>query len=171
MPELEKPLCDESQFDAFYAANVKALRNYIYFKFGDADESDDVVQESFIRLWKNCAKVTLDTAKGFLFKVATNLGTSLKRSEKVHLKYTERSVKVDSDHESPEFLILEKEFMEKLTTAISSLPDKQREVFLMNRVEKKTYREIAEISGVSVKAIEKTMHKALLKLRDKIGNV
>ncbi len=171
MEEIEKPLCDEQQFDAFYASQAKALRNFIYYKFGDAEQSDDVVQESFIRLWKNCAKVTLETAKGFLYKVAINLSTSIKRSEKVHLKYTEQVVKNESDKESPEFLILEKEFMEKLTDVISGLPDKQREVFLMNRVEKKTYKEIAELSGVSVKAVEKTMHKALLKLRDKIGDI
>lgn len=171
MAESEKPLCDEHQFDSFYTSHAKALRNFIYYKFGDAEQSDDVVQESFIRLWKNCAKVTMDTAKGFLYKVAINLSTSIKRSEKVHLKYTERAVKIESDKESPEFLILEKEFMEKLSNAIASLPEKQREVFLMNRVEKKTYKEIAELSGVSVKAVEKTMHKALLKLRDKIGNV
>ena len=36
---------------------------------------------------------------------------------------------------------------------------------------KKTYKEIAELSGVSVKAIEKLMHKALLKLRTEIENI
>ncbi len=171
MAELEKPLCDERQFDSFYSTNAKALRNFIYYKFGDAEQSDDVVQEAFVRLWKNCAKVTMDTAKGFLYKIAINLSTSLKRSEKVRLKYAERAIKVDSNIESPEYLILEKEFMEKLSDAIAQLPDKQREVFLLNRVEKKTYKEIAEMSGVSVKAVEKSMHKALVKLREKIGNV
>lgn len=171
MSDMDKPLCEEQQFDSFYESNAGALRNYLYYKFGDEAQADDVVQESFIRLWKNCAKVTLETARGFLFKVATNLSTSLKRSEKVHLKYAERAVKSDKDQETPEYLILEKEFMDKLTTAIAQLPDKQREVFLMSRVEKKTYKEIAEISGVSVKAVEKSMHKALLKLRDQIGNI
>lgn len=167
----EKPLCDENKFDAFYTEHVRALRNFIYYKFGDADQSDDVVQESFIRLWNNCAKVTMDTAKGFLYRIAINLSTSIKRSEKVQLKYEERAVKDEWNAESPEFIILEKEFMEKLNDAIASLPDKQREVFLMNRIEKKTYKEIAEISGVSVKAIEKSMHKALVKLREKIGDI
>ncbi|MEM7297757.1 MAG: sigma-70 family RNA polymerase sigma factor [Bacteroidota bacterium] len=168
---MEKPLCDEARFDAFYAEHARTLRNFIYYKFGDADQADDVVQESFIRLWKNCAKVSIATAKGFLYRIAINLNTSIKRSERVQLKYAEKVAKVDSDQESPEFVILEKEFMEKLTNAISSLPDKQREVFIMNRIEKKTYKEIAELSGVSVKAVEKSMHKALLKLRDQFGNI
>lgn len=171
MSEKDKPLCNEHQFDTFYGTHVRALRNFIYYKFGDAEQADDVVQESFIRLWNNCAKVSMDTAKSFLYRIAINLSTSLKRSEKVQLKYEERAVKQDHDIESPEFVILEKEFMQKLTDAIASLPEKQREVFLMNRVEKMTYKEIAELSGVSVKAIEKSMHKALVKLRKLIGDV
>jgi RNA polymerase sigma-70 factor (ECF subfamily) len=61
--------------------------------------------------------------------------------------------------------------MTKLENAISSLPERQREVFLLNRIEKKTFREIAELSNVSVKAIEKLMHKALIKLRTQINNI
>ena len=60
---------------------------------------------------------------------------------------------------------MEKEFKERLEEAISQLPDKQRTVFLMNRIDKKTYREIAELEGVSVKAIEKRMGMALKTLR------
>ena len=118
MSEKKDPLCDENQFDAFYHEHVQALRNFIYYKFGDAEQADDVTQESFIRLWKNCAKVTLESARGFLYKVAVNLNTSIKRSEKVRLKYTERAIKSNQNHESPEFVILEKEFLERLNSAI-----------------------------------------------------
>jgi RNA polymerase sigma factor (sigma-70 family) len=59
----------------------------------------------------------------------------------------------------------EQEFKQQLEKAISDLPEGQREVFLLNRIDKKTYREIAEMLGVSVKAIEKRMHKALKALR------
>jgi len=52
-----------------------------------------------------------------------------------------------------------------LEEAINSLPEGQREVFLLNRIEKHTYKQIAEMLDVSVKAIEKRMHKALLKLK------
>ena len=53
---------------------------------------------------------------------------------------------------------------ERLENAIAALPDTQRDVFLMNRIEKLTYREIAERLSVSVKAIEKRMSKALKQL-------
>ncbi|GAB5524599.1 MAG: hypothetical protein Roseis2KO_24710 [Roseivirga sp.] len=57
------------------------------------------------------------------------------------------------------------EFESTITQAIDQLPEGQREVFLLNRIEKKTYVEIAEMLEVSVKAVEKRMHKALVKLR------
>ena len=62
----------------------------------------------------------------------------------------------------------ESEFKLRLEQAISELPETQREVFLMNRIDKLTYAEIAERLGVSVKAIEKRMGKALKHMRLKI---
>ena len=51
------------------------------------------------------------------------------------------------------------------------MPEKQREVFLLSRIDKKKYVEIADIVGVSVKAVEKRMSKALLTLKEQIGKV
>ncbi|MEO1436898.1 MAG: sigma-70 family RNA polymerase sigma factor, partial [Bacteroidota bacterium] len=67
--------------------------------------------------------------------------------------------------QDPEFLLREKEFAEQLEAAIAALPEKQREVFLMNRIEKMKYREISETLGISVKAVEKRMTKALVAIR------
>ena len=44
-------------------------------------------------------------------------------------------------------------------------------MFLLNRIEKKTYKEIAEHIDISVKAVEKRMHAALLVMRENIGNI
>jgi RNA polymerase sigma-70 factor (ECF subfamily) len=76
-----------------------------------------------------------------------------------------------STNESPEFIMLEKEFMEKLESTIDNLPEKQREVFLMNRIEKMKYKEIALHLDISVKAVEKRMHQALVVMRKEIGDV
>jgi RNA polymerase sigma-70 factor (ECF subfamily) len=50
-----------------------------------------------------------------------------------------------------------------------ALPEKQRLVFLLSRIEKMTYKEIAELLDISVKAVEKRMHKALVSLRESIS--
>ena len=70
----------------------------------------------------------------------------------------------------PEFQYREKEFQQELNNAINKLTDKEREVFLLNRIEKKKYREIAKLLDISVKTVEMRMSSALLFLRKHIKN-
>ena len=65
----------------------------------------------------------------------------------------------------------ETEFKAKLDNALNALPDNQRTTFLLNRIDGKKYAEIAELEGVSVKAIEKRMHLALKTLREQIDGI
>ena len=69
------------------------------------------------------------------------------------------------------FLMLEQEFMMKIERTIANLTENQREVFLLNRIEKKKYEEIAVLLNVSIKTVEKRMHLALKTMKEQIGNV
>jgi len=77
----------------------------------------------------------------------------------------------DRTNQSPEYLLEEEEFKHTLQKAIASLSEAQREVFLMNRIDGKKYREIAEILDISQKAVEKRMSGALKILKDQIENI
>ncbi|MEO0626668.1 MAG: sigma-70 family RNA polymerase sigma factor, partial [Bacteroidota bacterium] len=74
-------------------------------------------------------------------------------------------------YESPGFKMEETEFYQQLQSAIAALPEKNRIVFLMNRIDKLTYREIAERLEISQKAVEKRMSKALVELRKLTQNI
>ncbi len=167
MPKINNSICEESRFASFFKEQARFLRDYLYYKFGDREQAEDIVQEAFVKLWDNCDQVMPEKAKSYLYTVANNLSISVKRHEQVKMKHADITMyqQKSASAESPEFLLLEKEYMQRLESAISKLPDRQREVYLLNRIEKKTYKEIAEVSNVSVKAIEKLMHKALAKIR------
>lgn len=156
--------CEEKVFKRVFYEQAASLRNFLYYKSGNLALAEDLVQEAFERLWKNCAKVTVAKAKSFLFTVGNNLFLNHVAHQKVVLKFEQRGHTQRSD-ETPEFLLEEQEFKRQLEQAIADLPENQRLVFLMNRIDKKTYKEIAELLGISVKAVEKRMHKALKALR------
>lgn len=165
--EQDKSICKPKVFEDVFNEHSESLRNYMYYKCGDVDLAEDLVQESYVRLWKNCAKVLLTKAKSFLFTVANNLFLNEIAHKKVVQKHQKTEVKRYT-YETPEFVLEEKEFMSKLEAAIAELTEKQREVFLLNRIDKKKYSEIAEMLGISVKAVEKRISAALKKLREKI---
>lgn len=163
-------ICKPQVYESLYNKHAKDLRNYLYYKFGNLESAEDIVQESFIKLWQKCADVVFEKAKSFLYTIATNMFLNEKSHDKVVLRY-QQIPQDDTNIESPEFLILEKEYMDKLQKVLANLPNGQREVFLLNRIDKKTYAEIADQLNLSVKAVEKRMHNALLYVREKIGNI
>lgn len=166
----KKSVCESKVFEELYSVHSKSLYNFAFYKTGNTAQSEDLVQEVFIKMWNNCAKVVFEKAKSFLFTVVNNLFLNQVAHQKVVLSYNLIGRK-ETTNESPEFILEEKEFMDKLQNAISDLTDGQREVFLLNRIDKKTYKEISELLSISVKAVEKRMHLALKQLREKVGNI
>lgn len=163
-------VCEDHVFSKVFKTHSKTVFNYIFYKFGNEEKAHDAVQEAFVKLWQNCAKVSPDKAKSYVYTVANNLYLNVIKAEKVRLKHADRHVK-DRTIESPEFLLEEKEYKDKLDNALNALPENQRTTFLLNRIDGKKYVEIAEMEGVSVKAIEKRMHLALKSLREHIDGI
>ncbi len=163
-------ICNQKVFEKVYHTYAKDLKRFLYFKTQDMDLAEDIMQDTFVKLWDNCGKVNYDKIRSFLFTVAKNLFLNIKKHEKVVLNHQKHNLR-KSDDESPEYLMIEKEFLIKIEEAIASLPEKQKEVFLLSRIEKKKYKEIAAMLSISVKAVEKRMHFALLVMKEKIGNV
>lgn len=147
-------------FDRYY----DSIRNFLYYKSGDRNLAEDLTQESFLILWKKRENIDPDKVKSYLYTIANNLFLNEVKHQKVVLKFQQQKPQ-HIVKQTPQFLMEEQEFQHLLEKAIADLPEKNRIVFLMNRIEKLTYREIAERLELSVKAVEKRMHKALISLR------
>lgn len=163
-------VCNENIFNRLYETHGKPVWRFIYYKCGDTAQADDLVQEAFIKLWQNCAKVTKDKAKSFLYTCCNNAFLNEVAHKKVVLKHAKKQNE-KTNFQSPEFLMEEEQFHEKLKSSIENLTEAQRTAFLLNRIEGKKYAEIAAMLDISVKAVEKRMSQALAKLRQEIGNI
>ena len=163
-------LCQEPVYSKVFREYSTTLFNYLYYKCGDESQAKDLTQEAFLKLWQNCADVSEATAKGYVFKTANNKLLNIYEHNKVKLRY-EKIGHTDRMNEDPEFLMEEKELKAQIENAIAKLPEKQRVVFLLSRIDKKTYKEIAEIIGISKQAVEKRIYKALDTLRQVNKNI
>ena len=132
----EENSCKEEIFDALYKSHITSLRNFIFFKSSDKAQAFDICQDAFIKLWENCTKVSPEKAKSFLYTVANNLFLNTVAHQKVVFKF-QKSKDQTINEQSPQYLLEEKEFSERLAKAIAGLTEIQRTAFLMSRVEGK----------------------------------
>ena len=168
--EQSDDICKESVFQKVYNDLNKEVWRFIYYKCGDSAQADDLVQDAFIKLWQNCAKTPMGKAKSFLYTITRNAFLNEIAHKKVVLNHVKlQPTRIDS--ESPEHILQQKEFSEKIQRSIANLTEGQRTAFLLNRIEGKKYAEIATLLDISVKAVEKRMSLALKTLRKEIGNI
>ncbi len=157
------------EFKNIFDIHFAGVRNYIYFRSGDQDLATDVAQETFITLWEKKSGLVNSNIKALLFKIAGDLLITQLRKRNVAMRYKAKAVD-EQFNESPDDLLQYKELLKNYEQALENLPEKQRTVFLLSRMDGLKYFEIAESLGVSVKAVEKRMKNALEYLRKSIGN-
>ncbi|MBU2915373.1 RNA polymerase sigma factor [Reichenbachiella agariperforans] len=168
----DKSVCEEQVFIHIHQEQSVPLRNFLYYRFGSLEKAQDCAQESFVRLWENCSKVAFEKAKSYLFTIANRIFLDDVSHQKVVLKFEkhESMSSIQMEH-NPEYVYRESEFKSQLETAVSSLPDKQRTVFLMSRIDKIPNKEIAETLDISIKTVEKHMTSALKSLKEQLDEL
>jgi RNA polymerase sigma factor (sigma-70 family) len=136
------------------------VRNYVFYRSGDTELATDIAQETFLKIWEKHDSVKTQKVKGLLFKIANDLFISNYRKSQRSFSFFQ-SYQTDGESRTPEDEFAFEQLKQSYNKALDRMPEKQRTVFLMSRAENLKYAEIAEMSGISVKAVEKRMKAAL----------
>ena len=155
----------KEQFKEIFDGYFDTVRNYIYYRSGDQELATDIAQEAFMRIWEKQLKPDKNKTKALLLKIAGDLFISNYRKQKTEQNF-KLNLKPEVIFETPEDQLKFKELKNTYVTALQRLPEKQRTVFLMSRMDEMTYTEIAANIGLSVKAVEKRMTQALAYLKE-----
>jgi RNA polymerase sigma-70 factor (family 1) len=156
-------------FKAIFDLYYESIRNFVYYKTGNIELAEDIVQETFMKLWDNRSTIKEDTVKALLYVMASNNLKSHFRHQKIVFNFANASAREEPMHEPADSNIRQEELQKNLQRVLAEMPEKCREVFLLNRMDNLTYNEIAERLNLSVKAIEKRMHEALLFVRERLN--
>lgn len=153
------------------------LKNYQYYAYTVAfrvlandDDAKDVVQECFIRIWKNLsgynAKVKFTT---WMYKIVINLCYDKLRRRKTEYERNEVLDEqfIGSD-DNPEQLLSNKEQAEIIKHISDGLPEKQRMVFVLRDLEELTTDEVSQIMEMSVESVKANLSIARKTIRAKL---
>lgn len=152
------------EFKYIYDQYFDAIRSYLYYRSGDTELATDIAQEAFIKVWEKQFDYELKRIKALLYKISGDMFISHIRREKVAGKY-QKEIKFTYKEENNDNTLEYEELKQNYEKALAKLPEKQRVVFLMSRMEELKYKEIAERLKISVKAVEKRMSIALSELK------
>jgi RNA polymerase sigma factor (sigma-70 family) len=152
----------------YHESLLRFLRQRLRVK----EDAADVAQEAYVRLLQYEGSKAIASPSSMLFRIAINVANdhgraaqSRRASDQVPLD----TVELVSDVPSPEREIAAEQDLELLYEVIEHLPPKCRNVFLLSRVKRMTYPEIARHCGISVKMVEKHISHALAICANKVG--
>lgn len=161
-------------FDTFFLEHHRALAGYLRRRVPTDEDAQEIVQESYTRLLNYGYGGSRPPMvwKSLLYRIATNLAYSRGRMDQSHNTAGQRSlddVELLSDAPSQERVVAAQQELELVRQAIAGMTPKCRKVFLLSRTHRKTYPEIAQICGISVKMVEKYISQSLASLRQQLG--
>ncbi|MDR1676610.1 MAG: RNA polymerase sigma-70 factor [Tannerella sp.] len=161
---------DESAFRTLFYQFFTPLCGYAMRYVPNREDREDIVQETFLKLWKNRKSLEVNRSfRNFLVTSVKNACIDFRRRQDTEANGKEGLAHHPID-ESPEELYAVTELEQMLDTALARLPEAVRNAFVMNRFEGKAYSEIAEAQQISVKTVEAYMSKALKLLRAELSD-
>lgn len=151
---------DSAAFQLLYYRYYKPLFRFAWYRLHSTELIRDLLQELFFKLWMNRNQLDPERSiKAYLYKSLTNLIIN-------HLKlHSSHSVSFDNITELTTGKEDNPDMMIDIQNLLNHLPEKLKMVFMLSRVEGYKYNEIAEICGISIKAVEKRMSTAFDILR------
>jgi RNA polymerase sigma-70 factor, ECF subfamily len=152
---------DRKAFEFLFKEYYARLCEYSFLLNKDHEASAEIVQDFFVKLWENRAKLEITNAKSYFFKAIHNNT----------IKYLHKRNKLEPLKE--EFyngyeLQHDFELTDKLEKSLNELPPKCKEIFILSRLDNLRHNEIAAKLGISPKTVEVQIRKANLLLKEKL---
>jgi len=155
---------DYSSYNQLFLRYYSRLCAFVFGITQSSSASEDVVQELFIRLWINRAKLEInENISGYLYRSSKNAALNHLRSEKSRQKSVQNMPV--QEYLTDDNLIEQVEFSAALYQCIEQLPERSREVFKMSRIDGFKQQEISDQLGISVKTIKNQIWKSLQYLK------
>ena len=163
---------DSRAFDELVRRYDQRLLNFVYRTIGDRERGEDLVQETFVRVYRHLHR--FDQSKKFstwIYTIASNLAKNELRNRSRNPLVLFQTLKKnwDADHRplewedtqyKPDDLFRKRHLRAQVEKAVSQLPEHHRVVFVLREMEGKTYEEIADITNCNLGTVKSRLNRA-----------
>jgi RNA polymerase sigma-70 factor (ECF subfamily) len=163
---------DTRAFGEIVGRYDQRLLNFVYRTIGDRERAQDLVQETFVRVYRHLHR--FDQTKKFstwIYTIASNLAKNELRNRsrnplvlfqtiKRNWDWDHRPLEWEDTQYKPDDLFRKRHLREKVEEAVKHLPEHHRIVFVLRELEGKTYEEIAEITACNLGTVKSRLNRA-----------
>ena len=149
------------------------LYRFAYRIVQSEEEAQDIVQEAFIKIWKNIEKLKVaNNAEAWCMTVTKNLALdTIKNKKRKNTESLDARNAVMEIHDPTQDLDDQKDLMKRISDIINGLPDKPKQVIHLRDIEGYTYEEIAEILDITMSQVKVTLYRARRSVREELMKV
>jgi RNA polymerase sigma-70 factor (family 1) len=156
-------------YEWIFRQYYQGLCNYANMWLKDMDNAEEVVQNTFVKLWEKRDQLNIDSSvKSYLYKAVYHAALNEIKHKKIKEDYL--NMQKHEQVMEPETKGNMRELEQKIEKALLNLPEQCRLIFRMSRFEELKYREIAAILNISIKTVENQMGKALRLMRENLAD-
>ncbi len=150
-----------TDIEELYRRHSKDVYQFACWLSGNSHEAEDIVSETFLRLWGSLDDLKVETVKAYLLTIARNVFLSQRKRAKRRETLPEV---IQDNSATPDVRAEQKDEVQATMKAIQLLPESQRACLLMRVQHDVSYEEIARSLGISLSAAKVNVHRARLKL-------
>jgi len=162
---------DQEAFRLLFVRFSRPVFQFIYQLVSQRDLADELTQETFVRAYRNLNQLRDDSRfSTWLFGIGHNVAREFLRSKQRQIESLSEEINQSEDTRSisPVDGVLEKELNLAIENALQGLDEERRAIFVLKVFQQRSYQEIVEITGFSLAKIKTEMHRARLKLRQRL---
>jgi len=157
---------DQGALAEIMNAHWQSLLAYVTGLMRDRAAAEDIAQQALLRLWeRNRGWLPNASIRTFLYRVARNLALNEQEARRVRHRLGPELELLSSSPSTPLENLEQEELRSVVNAAVQQLPERRREIFILARLHDLSYKEIAEITGISPQTVANQMSSALTDLR------
>jgi RNA polymerase sigma factor (sigma-70 family) len=170
-PLTEKPESPEKWFKDQVQPHDGSLKAWLRGRYPSVRDVDDIVQESYLRIWKARELHPIDSAKAFLFRIARNLALDTIRHERhspINVVTDLSILFVVDDKPDAAALATRQQEIDLLVVAIDALPARCREIFILRKLRGVSQKNIAARLGLSEQTVQVQAARGLRRVTESL---
>lgn len=165
-------------FEEIYHNHKKMVYNLVLSYVQNTQDAEEIMQDVFVIVYEKLPTFKNNSSlRTWIYRISINKSLDFIKSKKAKKRFgfftsfSEKNSEIFelTDYNHPGILLENKQELEKLFSLINELNDNQKTVIILNKIEQKSLKEIAEIMNISEKAVESTLQRAKQNLKTK-GN-